>query len=162
MIKIKGYPHLNFSIFPYTPLYTSQKRFRKCMIEKIAFYNLKKKCNISPTLTKGYVHSVKTIQSSFNKCVLKVFFCCIRKWQKNVSAWCDLSLLLKLTGNAGKYPFCCARTKTEVFFTNIQKLSLTLLKNISQHWNASTFYKGTLSLSLSNKSVLVIKPLAQA
>ena len=31
----------------------------------------------------------------------------------NIIAWCDLSFVSKLTGHAGNYPFCRARTKTE-------------------------------------------------
>ena len=41
-------------------------------------------------------------------CVKQVYFC---MKQENIGAKCDFSFVSKLTGNAGNYPFCCARTK---------------------------------------------------
>ena len=78
-----------------------------------------------------------------------MFYKFVTAWgsDKSISAWCDFSFVSKLTGDAGNYPFLCAGTKIKIV-NSIQKLSLTLINITSQHWKASTFYKGTLSLSL--------------
>ena len=85
LMKNIGDTHLNLSIFPYTLLYTSLKRFRKCIIKKICFLMKKKtkKVIFCQTPTQAAVNSFKSMHSSLS-CIIStkinVFY--MRKWQK--------------------------------------------------------------------------------
>ena len=63
-IKNIRYTPLNIFIFPYTRLYTSHKRFRKCIIKKMPFIFWKtKKVIFCQAPTKAAVNSFKTTHS---------------------------------------------------------------------------------------------------
>ena len=138
-MKNIGYTHLNVSTFPYTRLYTSQKRFRKCIIKKIAFIiqKINKKVILCQTPTKAVVNSFNTTHGSWNCDISTKEMCSTslllhEEVTKHIGTWCDFSFISKLYGNAGNYPFCCNGTKTEIFL-QLPKVSLMSIKQNSSH-----------------------------
>ena len=160
-------------IFLYTWLYTSHKRFRKCIKKKIAFYKNKNKKIICQTPTKAVENSFATMHSSLygiisqNKCVLQVC-CCMRNRQKILVLVVTSLLFLNWQVTQKITPLWLRRDKNwnvkhypKVIF------KINLKKNISWQWNASTNFQSMLSLLLNtfisgNKSFIVMKQLGQA